>query len=121
MCRKRQVDGSPAHFFMLAVTMALAAAQQSETQTIHLIDNNFSTNQCIMSWYTFNDNGVPSIFVRLEMNDDLEEAALVEGSIWMMSFEFGTPRDFYNNDPDIGPPRTRYYFHATLENGVSPT
>lgn len=59
---------------------------------------------------------MPSIYVKLEMNDAQEEVALPDGSIWMMSFEFGDIRSFYNTDV-TKPPRTRYYFHASLENG----
>ena len=49
-----------------------------------------------MTWYTFDDAGTPSISVKLEMNDYLPGVALESGKIWMMSFEFGTPRSFYN-------------------------
>lgn len=69
-----------------------------------------------MTWYTFDDEGVPSIYVKLEMNDAQEEVALADGSIMMMSFEFGDIRSFYNEDITKDP-RTRYYFHAELENG----
>ena len=97
--------------------MALAAAQQSESQTLEMVDSSDPTSKCVMTWYTFADNGTPSIDIKIEMNEGDGSTTAPANSILMMSFEFGSIRSFYEDTAANGEPRTRYYFHAELSGG----